>query len=190
MIEISQMHSAGTFEQRPHFIDGWKAEQRGPPNGPGDGNVDQDDIYAVRCHCSEHRRSSIGCDQETKSSSQRPTDSGNRSAHRPTCQSLQSRSHRRWYPWLQSNARAFAVSLFPIRLSSCATADQSTAMRVVTNVHPAFAGRVVKLVDKCGPHCPHAASNRLRDDSAVPSSVVFATSFTSCKILCPDPAST
>src|SRR5262245_43158444 len=79
MIEISQMHSAGTFEQRPHFIDGWKAEQRGPPNGPGDGNVDQDDIYAVRCHCSEHRRYSIGCDQETKSPSQRPTDSGNRS---------------------------------------------------------------------------------------------------------------
>src|SRR5262249_10144438 len=43
----------------------------------------------------------------------------------------------------------------------------------------------------CGhSHCPHAASNRLRDDSAAPSSVVFATSFTSCKILCPDPAST
>src|SRR5262245_61992318 len=69
-------------------------------------NVDQDDIGAVRCHCSEHRRYSIGCDQETKSPSQRPTGSGHRSAHRPTFQSLQSRSHRRWYPWLQSNARA------------------------------------------------------------------------------------
>src|SRR5215813_14782846 len=37
---------------------------------------------------------------------------------------------------------------------------------------------------------PHAASDRLRDDSAAPSSVVFATSFTSCIILCPEPAST
>jgi hypothetical protein len=69
-------------------------------------NVDQDDICAVGRHCSEHRRYSIGCDQETKSLSQRPTGSGHRSAHRPTFQSLQSRSHRRWYPWLQSNARA------------------------------------------------------------------------------------
>src|SRR5262249_38506873 len=31
-------------------------------------NVDQDDICAVRCHCSEHRRHSIGRDQETKKS--------------------------------------------------------------------------------------------------------------------------
>ena len=69
-------------------------------------NVDQDDIGAVRRNCSEHRRYSIGCDQETKSPSQWPTGSGHRSAHRPTFQSLQSRSHRRWYPWLQSNARA------------------------------------------------------------------------------------
>src|SRR5262245_40922805 len=69
-------------------------------------NVDQDDICAVRCHCSEHRRYRIGCDQETKSPSQRPTGSGHRSARRPSFQSLQSRSHRRWYPWLQSNARA------------------------------------------------------------------------------------
>src|SRR5262249_36791081 len=38
-------------------------------------NVDEDDICAVRCHCSEHRRYSIGCDQETKSPSQRPTGS-------------------------------------------------------------------------------------------------------------------
>ena len=30
---------------RPVF--GWKAEQRSPPNGPGDGNVDQDGICAV-----------------------------------------------------------------------------------------------------------------------------------------------
>src|SRR5262249_27028426 len=58
-------------------------------------NVDQDDICAVGRHCSEHRRYSIGCDQETKSPSQRPTGSG----HRPTFQSLQSRGHRRWYPW-------------------------------------------------------------------------------------------
>src|SRR5262249_41054197 len=69
-------------------------------------NVDQDDICAVGRHCSEHRRYSIGCDQETKSPSQRPTGSGHRPTHRPTFQSLQSRGHRRWYPWLQSNARA------------------------------------------------------------------------------------
>jgi hypothetical protein len=75
-------------------------------------NVDQDDNCAVRCHCSEHRRYSIGCDQETKSPAQRPTGSRHRPARRPTFRSLQSpqslpsRSHRRWYPWLQSNARA------------------------------------------------------------------------------------
>src|SRR5262249_47448288 len=75
-------------------------------------NVDQDDNCAVRCHCSEHRRYSIGCDQETKSPSQRPTGSRHRSARGPTFRSLQShqslpsRSYRRWYPWLQSNARA------------------------------------------------------------------------------------
>jgi hypothetical protein len=54
----------------------------------------------------------IGRGQETKSSSQRPTGSRHRPARRPTFQSLQShqslpsRSYRRWYPWLQSNARA------------------------------------------------------------------------------------
>src|SRR5215471_3447281 len=75
-------------------------------------NVDQDDNCAVRCHCSEHRRYSIGRDQETKSPSQRPTGSRHRPARRPTFRSLQShqslpsRSHRWWYPWLQSNARA------------------------------------------------------------------------------------
>jgi hypothetical protein len=67
-------------------------------------------IYRIRRHV--HRRYSIGCDQETKSPSQRPTGSRHRPARRPTFRSLQShqslpsRSYRRWYPWLQSNARA------------------------------------------------------------------------------------
>src|SRR5262249_62063816 len=75
-------------------------------------NVDKNDNCAVRSNFSEHRRYSIGCDQETKSLSQRPTGSRHRPARRPTFRSLQShqslpsRSYKRWYPWLQSNARA------------------------------------------------------------------------------------
>ena len=75
---------------------------------PGDENVDRDEICALRRNCSRHRRYSVGCDQETEndSLSQRLTRSDVRSAPSPASQPIQSCSHRRWYPWLQSNARA------------------------------------------------------------------------------------
>src|SRR5258708_38322683 len=59
-------------------------------------------------HCPQHRRYSVGCDQETEndSPSQRLTRSDVRSAPSPACRPLHSCSHRRWYPWLQSYARA------------------------------------------------------------------------------------
>src|SRR5215831_1673363 len=93
------------------------------------------------------------------------------------------------------------LSSFPIRLSSCATARSkhyhascnTSWLADERNARPPSLSAASEQVgtDKRGhSYCPHAASNRLRDDSAAPSSVVFATSFTSCKILCPEPAST
>jgi hypothetical protein len=86
-----------------------RCARRRTPNQPGDENVDHDEICALRCNCCWHRRDCIGCDQETEndSPSQRHTRSEFRSAARPACQPIRSCSHRRWYPWLQSNARAF-----------------------------------------------------------------------------------
>jgi hypothetical protein len=101
-------HASSGISQRP-----WpmrpELEQR-PPNGPGDGHVDQDDMCACRCHCSEHSRHGIGCDQETKSPSQRPAGAGHRSAHRSALQSIQSRAHRRRQPWLQSKPHDLEVT--------------------------------------------------------------------------------
>src|SRR6266404_7534670 len=37
----------------------------------------------------------------------------------------------------------------------------------------------------CRSNSPHAASDRLREDSATPCTVVFATSFAPCIMLCP-----
>src|SRR5260221_4016468 len=86
-------HGAGTHIDAP----GGGATM--PPK-PGDENVDLDETCALRRHCSQHRRYSVGCDQETEndSPSQRLTRSDVRSAPSPACRPLHSCSHRRVDP--------------------------------------------------------------------------------------------
>ena len=79
------------------------------PSAPRGGNVIHDNICACRRHYSQHRRYGIGCDQETKSPSQRPAGSGRRSAQRCALQPIQSLAHRRRQPWLQSKPHDLEV---------------------------------------------------------------------------------
>src|SRR6516225_7271030 len=55
------------------------------------------------------RRHRIGRGQETKSPAQRATGSGHRSARRAAFQSIQSLSHGRRQPWLQSKPHDLEV---------------------------------------------------------------------------------
>ena len=80
------------------------------PSEPGGGHVIQGSICARRRYCSEHRRYRIGCEQETKGPArQRPAGSGHRSAQRRALQPIQSLTHRRWQPRLQSKPHDLEV---------------------------------------------------------------------------------
>ena|SRR6266446_7418349 len=140
-----------------------EAEQRCPPK-PGDENVDLDETCALRRHCSQHRRYSVGCDQETEndSPSQRLTRSDVRSAPSPACRPLHSCSHRRWYPWLQSHARALLTKKGGFRARSRqARSRWPGTIRIrqhasVTPAKPAIAVARDQVVDR--------VADRARDD--------------------------
>src|SRR5262249_29046524 len=59
------------------------------------------------------RRNRTGREQETKSPSQQPAGSGRRSAQRAAFQSIQSLTHGRWQPWLQSEPHDLEVKPAP-----------------------------------------------------------------------------